>query len=590
MAVKEPTNPNPGSVADGLINTSSGTPKTWLEACHPLFSVLAPKWKYSRDHYEGTVMDDAQVKTYLVRKTTGETSEAYGERTKLADYTNHMAAVIDSLAGMLFTVEGEADRKTGKGGFDGPLGDPKDPKSPIGKLWFDVDGRGTNWLTLWKQVTIELLITHRTWLLVDSDEAGNPKVQLIPAGAVTNWRYEDDGIVEALVEIQTDTANSIKTTMSQRERFQTRYLYFNVEGWEIYEVVEKDNDQVGTRQISSGTYAYEDRDGKATLPIFPVELPLRRAVGYALARKANAIFNKESERDNLLRVANFPKLNLFAQGDETFKELEISLKKGAIALWNEIQSPGHAWIAPDTGSATVASDVLERKVDEYYKTAFREYSDAARDRVTATEVRQSVSEGVGAFLQMLKAGVDEAENGVLWRLEQQQFAGTPSKWFKASVQRSKDFVPVDLDATITAMRKNYFGESETIPLGPDGLVDVVRKVSDWEGLAVDEDQAKIGVMLHLVNKASDLFTTFEVPSAAKASLVVRLLAAVGLLDSEETVEMEDGEKVKLMDLVKEQALINAERKEETSARMAEVPPFTRGGPPAPGGGVANTDE
>ncbi len=548
-------------------------PQSWLEFEHLIYQEALWRWQFSRDMYTSEVLDDDKIRNYLIRKATGETIEAYTERYKLADYTNHMGAVVDALAGMLFAVEEDALRSFKLDDDElPPLGDPKDPTTLMGKLWLDADGEGRSWLTVWKQFTIELMINHVAWVMLDTDTEGNPAIKIIPAESVSNWRFDGNILKEALVREFVDTRKSLKQDPDDHAMVQ--YVHFMTEGWQRYEQGEKGE---VVQLEDRGTYHYETRTGQDTLPIFMVELPMRRNVGYSLARKANAIFNKESERDHLLRVANFPKLNVVGV-QEVFRKVEIALKAGNIALWNDPKSATqHSWISPSTASADVASKVLERKVEEFYVTAFREYGDAAQER-TATEVMQDVSSGVGAFLELLKAGVDDGEQGILWRLEQQQFPTDKSKWFRATVTRSSNFLPVDIGSMIDKLKVRYFGETQTIPIGREGMKSVIRQVAEWDNIKVTEGEIDNAVTIHMIGQTLEATATLPIPAEAKAKMAVDMLVATGQIDADAVMQVEGEEDpIKLVDFLHEQALLIALSNQEAAMRASELPnPFGGG--------------
>ena len=134
-------------------------------------------------------------------------------------------------------------------------------------------------------------------------------------------------------------------------------------------------------------------------------------VGFAAAKKANAIMNFESNRDWILRVSNYPFL-ILSGGDTYIEKVEEKLGKGSRVIQEDPQSgagEGHRFISPSADPARVATETLKRKVDELYVSSFRDYGDSAIER-TATEVKQNTSAGIGSFLTMLKTSVDDAEN------------------------------------------------------------------------------------------------------------------------------------------------------------------------------------
>lgn len=548
----------------------------WTTYQHPEYQATLPKWRWSRDHYTGEVLGPT-VTSYLIRKATAETQPAYKERCLLADYTPHFATVVDSLAGMLYQNEQDANRTWGTDTNKG-LGDETDPNTTIGQLWNDADGSGTGYLTLWKQLTTELILTHAHWVLVDSVD-GNPQIRLIPPESVPNWMEGKTGLTEVLVKEDFDSRVSLSE--NPKDKTVQRFVHYTLQGWQRYE---EKKGPMGPRTVklggkdNSGTYSFTDRSDRPALPIYRIRLPMNRPVGWLMAKKANAIFNKESERDHLLRYANFPKLCLDEKDDTLCQKLVDNIQKGTSIL----QGAGHVFIAPDTGPATIATEVLKRKVEEFYITAFREYGDAARQR-TATEVRQDVSSGVGAFLSMLKSALEDAENEALWRIEEIEFADK-AKWFVAHVQRSDEFIPQDVNATIERTRSWFFGKDVPVPLGRTAQIEAAKQVADYAGVEVDEAEIGAGVDLANLLAAKDLLTNEPIPATARGMLVVRMLEVLGVVKPEDTMLMADGSKTNLKKLLLDEAIALADNQAQQASQAASffnAPPNSNPQPNTP---------
>ncbi len=564
-----------GSVAPGSIEQRNReTPKTWLDFQHPEYTNNSALWAFAQAHYTADVLRPDQMDSYLIKRSSGESENAYEERKKLADYTPHFGAVVDSLAGMLFQVESRADRKLLG------LGDHLDLNSAMSKIWNDVDGAGTNYLTFWKQMAIDLVVFHLSWCIVDTNVVGDrSRLRSWPALAVPNWRWEHGVLVEVLLKEQAEVRSSITQDPAPIDR----WVLYDLEGWQRWVKNANGDAQSEGEKVP---YDFRNMDGDRVLPIFPVNLPMKRNVGYILARKANVIFNKESERDHLLRVANFPYLNLIAS-DEQYEAITEKMQKGWRVLQNDPSHRGgksHHFIAPSADSAKVASDVLIRKVDEFWITAFREYSDSAQERVTATEIRQDVSSGVGAFLQMLKAGVDEAENGALFRMAQIELPNAKASWFNNTVERSEDFVPIDIQSEIDKLRKRYFGETGQIPTGRTGKVAAAKKIAGWDGIEIEEEELEAAVDLQLLRENMEPFRELPSPPEVLEEFTVGSIVANGSIDPNAVKELDGGEEVKLIDLVKERAVQMAETL--ASAQQALAQPI----PPAPGGVSGGSEE
>ena len=515
------------------------TESSWLDYRHPEYEARIQKWKEVDMHYTGDLLESSNVSDFLHKRAQGETDEAYRERSMLADYTPHLSTVIDELAGMVFAVESEANREWGD------LGDPKKAKSMAYRLRVSVDGK-VGWITLWKQLAVKLLEFRTAWIVIDRSASGAPTVQVLSPMLVTNWL--DDGS-EVMVRELVDQ----RTSVSQKSDMAETYVLYKLKGWERWTKIKSDTGKMVEKMTATGDYKFRDRDKQAALPIFRVDLPLEREVGWLLARKAGAIFNKESERDTLLRTANFPRLNIMGS-EVTFENVEAAITSGSNLLQNEKGEKGHHYIAPDVGPATIASKVLERKVEEFWVTAFREYGDSAQEK-TATEIKAVVAAGVGAALQMVSAALDDAENEALWRVEQVAFAGATGKHFKAHVERSENFTPQDMQVIIEQMRSRYFGADSVIPLGIKGKAEMAKQIASWEGIVVDDGEINEQMNLEQMQRVVEALAVIPIPAEGRAKLATDTMKALGV-DVSEDMEQE--------------ALALAQAQDTAAIRQAEV--------------------
>lgn len=547
--------------------------RAWVEVTHPDYDAEYDQWIYALDHYSGAAGLPAQIEKYLIARRLGETAESYSERRDLADFTPHFGQLVDSLCGMLFQVENQANRVFGEldpTGTEKGLGRPQDRDSLMYELWRDANNQGDGWLTVLKEVASLLVSVHKCWIFVDGAE-GEPVVRVFDPTWVLNWRFDGDTLVEAMLVELVDTAPSLDA--GGEERVQKRFLHLHTGGWQRYKVVgnEKSQARKAVEDGEPGTWAYEDRHGKPTIPLFRAHLPLRRPLGYIMARKSNAIFNKESERDHLLRVANFPILNVMG-GDSPYEAVVEALKKGARVLKNKPGESPHSFTSPDTGPASTSTEVLTRKVEEFYITGFKEYGDAGVEK-TATEVRADINSGVAAFLMLLKSGVDDAENRSFWFIEQQQYPKDRNKWGVANVERSDEFLPIDVDQAIDRMRVRYFGNEQIVPIGMEGQLQVLREIAEWDGVKFNEDQARVAIAVQNMMRLMAVSGALPVPAEAKAKFTIDLLVTLGYVGAEDQVQMDDGSMKPTVEYLYEQALELAQNMQE-SARLATQPlPF-----------------
>jgi len=538
-------------------------PRSWLEFEHPEYTKLKNQWEYAMDHYTGDVLLTRKLEFYLRQRAQGESNQAYQERASLSDYTNHFAAIVDSTIGMAMSVEANANRVFGTDKEPG-LGDPTDLATPIGKLYVRCDDEGNSYETVHRQLGMYFTVMHRSWGLVDAGPDDETRLRYLDPRMVTNWWINPaTRLLEAvLLRESCDERPGIKTNPAQGAA-ETRYVLFELDGWTRWYTNKKGDALQVKGAAGKGTYHYESFDRTPVLPIYPCRLSLRRHVGWLLAKKCNAIYNAESARDHLIRVANFPRLNVFGPS-EHFNKIEKDLAKGVNMLHNlpSQQGKGHDYIAPPTQNAEIATKVLERKVEELWITGFREYSQAAQQR-TATEVRQDLAMGVGAFLQLFKSSMDEAENNALWRIAQREFPDQPAVWFLPRVQRSDDFNPMNPETIITNIVQRSWGTNiqKSVPLDADALYAAAKEVAQHMALPIDPYRLKAAVRVRMFQDQQQ--TGVTMPASVRAEYTVDCAIAQGRVVEGEMIEVEDtqGAKSKILkiDKLRQDALALAQQ-------------------------------
>jgi hypothetical protein len=474
------------------------TIQSWLRYTSHEYEAEVEKWKYVAEHLEGTVIDDTSIEKYLYRRKQGESDDAYIERKNIVDYTPHFARATLTLAGMLWSVDYDARRSWTKEENGEGLGNPETEETPMSLMWDNADGRGSNWTTLWKGATIDVISYRNFYVLVDGvrrDKNGNsiaePTVRIIPPQSVPRVIYDSSGrAISVKVKTSTETIQS----QQQKAEKEDRYIIYYEDGFETWRENDKQEpEQIGGRQFYGGPdnpdFRYLDKDRKTPiLPIFKVSIPLRANLGYVMARKANAIFNQENTLDFLLWISCFPKV--FADvrdgagnfDKELFEALKTAFKEGS----SVIPGKDNKFDAPPTGPAEVKSKILEQKVRAFFTTFFQAYGDAASER-TATEIRQDFRAGVEAFLILLGTTMDEAENGAFWRLEQVFFPGQSELWGGAFIKRSTNFQPIDIEQRIEALVARYMPDSR-VPVDVDTALDVAIKALESDGIAITPER------------------------------------------------------------------------------------------------------
>ena len=468
---------------------------SFIQNRHPEYKERVNKWIYAWEQYSGQafnhddfklqVLDTRKSKAkehkYLHRKVQAETNEAYYERILTSEPILLFPTAVDSLNGIAFSKDGETERNWGA------FGDPDEQGSIAYDLNHDADGKGTNWQPMMKKVAIKQTVLHRVWGVVDGvveDEDGNeisqPCIKSVNPQSVVNW-YPDSGKpTQVLVKEKRDVRGSI---MDEEGADTDTFILYTLDGWVRYVEGEK-----GAEEIGRGEYNYytDTSREKKCLPIFYVDIPMPRDLGYLLAMKQNHIFNAKSIRDFSVRNMSFAFLKLVAT-ESQFNDFLADIAKGFRVVRQDPDSTqSHEYIAPPSDYLTEAGDILEKDKEDFMLSAFRSYGDAAK-QVTATEIRQESRSGVEAFLNLLISSVDEFENRALFLLEQAYFSESPENWGQAYVKRSTNFQPQDIKEALDNMVTRVFGEREKMPLPVSGMADVVRKWADHYGIVLKDE-------------------------------------------------------------------------------------------------------
>lgn len=561
--------------------------KRWVEFTHPEFRIQKPKWLVATEVYSGAIVDPEKLPRYLVQRAIAEHTKAFEERMRTVDYTNHFATVVDGLAGMMFAVEEEATRifvdEQGHG-----LGDPDDPDTVMGQLWQHATPDGEGWLMVFKQLMVALCVTHRQWVLTYTSPTGAPMLKTISPLAVPNWRYKQNMLVEVLVEEDVDARESMQQDPDLIVR---QFMHYTTGGFQRYQLEKRESqpewpgnlitinaETGGIENVDYGFYSFVSPTGDPALPIFPVSLPMKRDVGYLWARKALAIFNMESMRDALIRNANTPRLGLGGTRTEFEKTADDVAAGKALVHMPNSSTHKPEYFAPSPDSVKIANETLERKVEEFFNTAHQAYGESARQR-TATEAKQDVAKGAGAFLNLTKGALDDAENGAAWRIAQILEPKNPKVWFTYRVERSDNFLPPDPDVSIERLQKRVLGTDRPVPTGVDAKIAAAQQIVAWQGLPANDDQVEADV------KSRELIDLLEsqaltAPPQIQVYVMGLRLAALGKLTLDEAEALlSDADAKAALDDMRTAADAAAEAKRRQAEALPSMTAGGRGGLP-----------
>jgi len=439
----------------------------WVDRRHPEYDEEKKKREYARDHYTGAVQEHAiesarelaefdlhyrsdpeklteQVSRfmrgvsnirYLYPRVQGESGLAFFERARITKYPGHMATLVDSYVGGVFSVEQNAEREWGD-----ILGTPDDPGTVMYNLWRDIDGTGLNWETCLYQDAGSMIVDGLVWYLADRRRPGDPlRVHTIDPDSVVQWREENGAVVEALLWEKSWRQDSLEFSEPEEIEY---YVHYTTEGWIRYMIPPGKERRLVPVPGESGQWKmpiYTSPDKKQKrIPLGRVRLPVKRPLGYQMALDANQLYNLLSDARWLYRVLNHPRL----AGDVEDAQFERTMQYMAAGA-NGLQGKWD-YISPPHENAASAYSTYRDEAREYYIVNHQRANQAAIEK-SATEILYNEAAGRTAFLSLFAGAIDELENEKLFIASQIQAPNRPDEWLGSTVKRPRDFKPIDVE-------------------------------------------------------------------------------------------------------------------------------------------------
>ena len=460
---------------------------------HPDFPAQKRRWEFAWDVYTGEYAYPGKIDRYLKRRRQGEHPKAYAERKSeaLADPALDMAAVVDSLVGLLFSNPEQVSRQFRETGDEGQevrdlsLGDPQEEGTRAHRVRTNIDGRETSLRAMNKQVATRLTAKHTVWGLVDgavTAEDGQvvepPKAMYVEPESVINWRGERGRLVEVLTDNPRDTRQSV---FEDPEDTEPTFVHYTLDGWRI---VDSDGTPLSDLQEYEYVMGSSRAEQKRVLPIFRQTLDLPRDVGYLMARKCCSLFNMESELDAYGRLTNLPRLGIASnRTGKDFEELTDDIAAGRAILQIPPEGNTHQYIIPPSEHMESRKERLKSKRQDFYSQSFREYGDSAA-QTTATEMKQTWAAGVLAYLTHLARAVEKFESRIFKRLEQAEFPDNPDAWGQHSISMTVNVDPEDSLEILTKALQRVWGAGG-VPLPKQAKAQILV---DWlDELGQDAD-------------------------------------------------------------------------------------------------------
>ena len=491
--------------------------ESWLNFSSLHYDQYVEQWEYVADHYEGRVLEEERIEKYLIQRSQGESEEAFAERVQITQYTPDFFNAIVTLVGLLFgneeCVTRQWEEKTedaqGNEKVRMSLGNPNDATTDFGKFWRDVDGEGTNYESFMFNLSCYLVAYGEAWILVDGWGTGEgvygtysvpPRIRILPPQRVMRDCYRDDNVLDT-VKITSFVDKSSMSQMLPPDPMQIYTIYYP-EGYSIWRHDEKGNPVMITPDLvpysditQQGAFAYRNKHGANVPPLFRVSLPFDGCLGYLMARKANTLFNHQSTLDMLLHIACFVKYaaDVVRMDGDVDHDLMAKIEDAIAAGSSILYGAGSKYVSPPMDPANTKNTILKDYRRDFYTSFFQAYGDRGAQK-TATEVRQDMATTVHAFLAVLAVTMEEAENELLYRLEQAWLPSNPEMWNIAKAQWKKDFSTVD-----DPLKKLNEVIDRVMP-GGKVLLDsdtTLRIVLDWLenlGYPVIDDEAKASLL------------------------------------------------------------------------------------------------
>lgn len=465
-----------------------------------LYKKQSPRWQIAKDFYDGDAFSKDKISEYLQIKALREANEQYEERKKKADPELHFGTLIDSLNGSLHSNEDQTQVNWGS------LGDPEDSKSIAYRLDNSINGKGLNFITQGKIVSGRMLLFREVWGLVDGitrdgegNQIGDATIHVIDPLEIID--YEEDDLTGRMNFVRVKRMiTKRKAGLEDSNEMIPLYFDYTLEGWKKWVEDEKENQYT----LDEGTYTFyrtsERNSFDLILPIFRIQLPITRNVGYLLALKSKSLFNRVSIRDFAEGNISFAMLNL--AGTKDFIETNISnLSKGSSALYQTSEGNENKFISPPSEFLTEVNESIREDIKAFYINGFKMFNDAARER-SATESRIEHQTGIEAFLRLAIGALDEFDNMAMFLLEQVYFPETPSNWGEASVVRSKDFTPQNVKELAQLFISNFI-DGDT-PITPTQMIQGLEElVYPLFGIEVKEDEIKSHVESFISRKSQE---------------------------------------------------------------------------------------
>lgn len=332
-----------------------------IEQEHPDYTARVAMWRRYRHLYAGGELFRLNAAEYLMRRHK-EPLEVYQERLGRVFYENYLGSIVDWYAATLVREEPVVDL------IDGSA----QSRDFFNQFVQNCDLRGTTLTQFFRQQLTETLVCGKSYVLVDfprsagearsraeEDALGSSRAYLVgyTADEVINWSYDDRGEMEWVV-IRTSCLkqDGVKSLGWKKE---TRWIYYNREHYEIYEVCQGEHAK-NIELLERGRHGFA---GIGRVPVYE----LRISDGLWLTNKTASLQLEHFNKSNALGWALT--MGLFAM-PVIYSNREWSQVVGESYYIQLGPEDKFGWAEPDGKVYQIAADNLTRLKDEIYRVSF----------------------------------------------------------------------------------------------------------------------------------------------------------------------------------------------------------------------------
>ena len=406
---------------------------------HPEYAAHKHPWTILIDAFEG---DGGFLNGSYLWQYPRESAEDYRDRKAMARHHGYYESLVDLVVRYVFSPGIKRSSKSKE--YDA--------------FAADVDGAGTPIEDLMRRFAAMALVTGHAAVLVDKtpDEAEGPTkadekaraiCSIFTALAIPDWRF-DQNVLTVVKLLEAAPA----TDIFEDNASDPQYLFWDSEGWARFD--------------ADGELVSADTPGLDLVPLVllrPKPSYTSKMLGRALAPNANvfrALFNRDSEEDEVLRAQAFSLLTVSVDKDADIQQVRESLGTETGATKALVVRGVIDYKTPDQNVPKAIRESRMSLVEELFRAAHVKFKTNSNDAESGESIRLQHSE-LNEMLQGLARALAVAEKQIAqywfaWQSPTPQQAETDYLAAEVQAEYADEFfvdeLIVDLEAWAEALR------------------------------------------------------------------------------------------------------------------------------------------